>query len=164
MCDLRGAFRDHLIQVFHATDGEAEVLKITCPKAHVMLKSEKRLESLSSDNQISAVTIKKFLRFDSLKLSSRRGNNSDLSLGQISEAQLCLQYQCHVGHGLEWRTCLFVMSEPRFSRWPREIKCILPEPISEATPLPSKDWGKSDHSLLSTVKHWVMEAQNDKGP
>lgn len=164
MTDLRGAFRDHLIQIFHATDGEIEVLKITCSKAHVMLKSETRLESLYPDNQISVVTIRKLLRFDGLKTSPRRGNNSDLSLGQISEAQLWLQCQCHVRHGLGWHTCLFVMSEPRFSRWPTEIKCILPEPISEATFLPSKNWGKSDHFLLSAVKHRVMEAQKDKGP
>ena len=54
-----------------------------------MLKSEAGLEGISPDNQINVVTIRKHLRFDGLKMSSKRGNNSDLSLGQISEAQLC---------------------------------------------------------------------------
>lgn len=110
MSDLQGAFRDHLIQIFYATDGETEVLKIMCPKAHVVLKSEISPESLSPDNQVSAVTMGKLLSFDGLKMSSRRSNILT-ALPARSEAQLWLQYQCCFRHGLGRHTSLFVMSD-----------------------------------------------------
>ena len=85
MSDLLEGFSHHLFQISHVIIGETGILKITCPNAHGMLMSEARLEGMYPENNISVVTIRKCLRFGGVKMSSRRVNNSDLSLWAISQ-------------------------------------------------------------------------------
>lgn len=126
MSDLWGGFRDHLVWICHVIYGETEDLKITCTKAYDILRQRQEYKAyLWTTSSINVVIIRKCSQFEE---SHRRSNNFGLSLGQISEIQIC-DSGTSVIWGLRWRKvtcqlwqkCFFDASESQFSRWPTEI-------------------------------------------